>query len=221
MPTAMVYLRQPNLQKALAAINSLIAEEPNNPYFYEVRGPDLYEHGQAGAGHSRLPEVGGLAPAGAAAETGTGHRPACHRGSRAWRSPRLPTSRRRSWSRMTTSSPGTRPRRPTARSRMSRWPISPPPKLWYNVGDMRKALVFATRARGKLPQGSADWQRAGDIIGAAAPLAAQQTGMKMRARFCRHAGGRRWRRRRSRSPSSLSWRRTGWCRSTTGRCRPI
>ena len=34
----MVYLRQPNLQKALAAANSLIAEEPNNPYFYEVRG---------------------------------------------------------------------------------------------------------------------------------------------------------------------------------------
>jgi hypothetical protein len=35
-------------------------------------------------------------------------------------------------------------------------------------------MVFATRARGKLPQGTPDWQRAGDIIGAAAPLAAQQ-----------------------------------------------
>ena len=34
----MVYLRQPNLQKALAETNSLITEEPNNPYFYEVRG---------------------------------------------------------------------------------------------------------------------------------------------------------------------------------------
>ena len=33
----------------------------------------------------------------------------------------------------------------------------------------KKALVFATRARGKLPQGSADWQRANDILGAAAP----------------------------------------------------
>ena len=49
-------------------------------------------------------------------------------------------------------------------------------ELWYNVGDMRKALVFATRARGKLPQGTPDWQRANDIIGAAAPLAAQQRG---------------------------------------------
>src|ERR1041384_4930493 len=35
---AMVYMRQPNFQKALAAINSLIAEEPENPYFYEARG---------------------------------------------------------------------------------------------------------------------------------------------------------------------------------------
>ena len=35
---AMVYMRQPNFQKALAAINSLIVEEPNNPYFYEARG---------------------------------------------------------------------------------------------------------------------------------------------------------------------------------------
>jgi predicted Zn-dependent protease len=49
-------------------------------------------------------------------------------------------------------------------------------ELWYNAGDMRKALIFATRAHGKLPQGSSDWQRAGDIIGAAAPLAAQQRG---------------------------------------------
>ena len=47
---------------------------------------------------------------------------------------------------------------------------------WYNIGDMRKALVFATRARGKLPQGTADWERAQDIIGASAALARQQRG---------------------------------------------
>ena len=41
-------------------------------------------------------------------------------------------------------------------------------ELWYNVGDMRKAIVFATRARGKLSQGGVDWQRANDILGAAA-----------------------------------------------------
>ena len=49
-------------------------------------------------------------------------------------------------------------------------------ELWYNAGDMRKALVFATRARGKLLQGGPDWERAGDIIGAAGPIAKQQRG---------------------------------------------
>jgi len=33
-------------------------------------------------------------------------------------------------------------------------------ELWFSVGDMKMAVVFANRARGKLPQGSADWQRA-------------------------------------------------------------
>jgi predicted Zn-dependent protease len=49
-------------------------------------------------------------------------------------------------------------------------------ELWYNAGDMRRALVFAMRARGKLPQGGMDWERAQDIIGAAGPLAQQQRG---------------------------------------------
>ena len=49
-------------------------------------------------------------------------------------------------------------------------------ELWYNVGDMKKAIVFATRARGKLTQGTADWQRANDILGAAAAQAQQQRG---------------------------------------------
>jgi predicted Zn-dependent protease len=41
---------------------------------------------------------------------------------------------------------------------------------------MRRALVFAMRARGKLPQGGMDWERAQDIIGAAGSLAQQQRG---------------------------------------------
>ena len=35
---AMVYMRTPDLPKALAEINSLIKEEPKNPFFYEVLG---------------------------------------------------------------------------------------------------------------------------------------------------------------------------------------
>jgi len=35
---AMAYFRQPDMQKALAEISSLVAEEPNNPYFLEMLG---------------------------------------------------------------------------------------------------------------------------------------------------------------------------------------
>src|SRR6202000_1376266 len=35
---AMIYLRKPNLIGALNEISSLIKDEPNNPYFYEVLG---------------------------------------------------------------------------------------------------------------------------------------------------------------------------------------
>src|SRR5262249_19080230 len=49
-------------------------------------------------------------------------------------------------------------------------------ELWYNAGDMKKAMVFATRPRGKLTQGGPDWQRANDILGAAAAQAKEQRG---------------------------------------------
>ncbi len=35
---AMVYMRKPDMAKALATISSLIKDEPNNPFFYEVLG---------------------------------------------------------------------------------------------------------------------------------------------------------------------------------------
>src|SRR5262249_37068057 len=44
----------------------------------------------------------------------------------------------------------------------------------YAGGNYKQAFVFASRARRGLTQGSADWQRANDIIGAAPAQAAQQ-----------------------------------------------
>ena len=35
---AMIYMRKPELAKALSTTNSLIQDEPNNPFFYEVLG---------------------------------------------------------------------------------------------------------------------------------------------------------------------------------------
>ena len=43
---AVAYYRIPNLQKALPAIDGLIAEEPKNPYFHELKGQMLFESGK-------------------------------------------------------------------------------------------------------------------------------------------------------------------------------
>jgi predicted Zn-dependent protease len=43
---AIAYYRIPNLGKALPLIDGLIAERPNDPYFYELKGQMLYENGR-------------------------------------------------------------------------------------------------------------------------------------------------------------------------------
>jgi predicted Zn-dependent protease len=172
---AMAYLRQPNLQKSLATIDSLIAEEPNNPYFYEVRG-QIYmssaKPAQAIPDYQKSVELRPRAPqlllALATAQLATDNpalaQPAL---SNLKRADLIENDDMFTWFETA-----------QAYSTLNNQPMADlsTAELWYNVGDMRKALVFATRARGKLPQGSSDWQRAGDIIGASAPLAAQQRG---------------------------------------------
>jgi predicted Zn-dependent protease len=172
---SMIYLRQPNLQKALATIDGLIAEEPNNPYFYEVRGQihmsmarplqAIPDYQKSVSLRPRAPQLlVALATAQLATENNAMAQPALQNLKTALL---VEDDDPTSWFEAA-----------QAYSMLNNEPMAnlATAELWYNVGDMRKAVVFATRARGKLPQGGADWQRASDIIGAAAPLAAQQRG---------------------------------------------
>ena len=43
---AIAYYRVPNIDKALVEIDSLLAEKPNDPYFRELKGQMLLEHGR-------------------------------------------------------------------------------------------------------------------------------------------------------------------------------
>lgn len=43
---AFAYYRKPDLQKALSLIDGLISEYPEDPYFHELRGQMLFEHGK-------------------------------------------------------------------------------------------------------------------------------------------------------------------------------
>lgn len=69
---SLAYMRMPNFQKALAEIDSLIAEEPQQSLFLRSAGPDQCQHGQARFGHSRLSEGGAAAPRRAPTAPGAG-----------------------------------------------------------------------------------------------------------------------------------------------------
>jgi len=170
---AMVYLRQPNLQKALSSINGLIAEEPSNPYFYEARGQiymSMAKPAQAIPDYQKSvslrPQAPQLRLALATAELATEDANLAQPALANLKAAIL----------VEDDDVFTWYETAQAYSMLKNEPMAnlSTAELWYNAGDMCKAVVFGTRARGKLPQGSADWQRAGDIIGAAAPLAAQQ-----------------------------------------------
>jgi predicted Zn-dependent protease len=162
---AMAYLRQPNLQKALASINSLIAEEPNNPYFYEARGQiymSMAKPGQAIPDYQKSVSLRPRAPqlrlALATSQLAT-EQPALA-------APALANLKAASL--VEDDDVFTWYETAQAYSMLNNEPMAnlATAELWYNAGDCKKALVFATRARGKLPQGGPDWQRANDILGA-------------------------------------------------------
>jgi predicted Zn-dependent protease len=169
----MVYLRQPNLKQALVEINSLIAEEPNNPYFYEVRGQiymGMAKPAQAIPDYQKSVDLRPNAPqlrlALATAQLATENAALANPALQNLKAAVLRDSEDMfTWYETA-----------KAYSMLKNDPMADlsTAELWYNAGDMRKAFVFASRARSKLPQGGPDWERAADIVGAAGPLAAQQ-----------------------------------------------
>jgi len=171
----MIYMRQPNFQKAIATATGLIAEEPNNPYFYEVRGQlymSMAKPGQAIADYQKSVDLRPRAPqlrlALASAQLATENKALAADALKNLKAATLVEDDDISTWYQTAQAYSMLDNEPMANLSTA--------ELWYNAGDMRKALVFAMRARGKLPQGGADWQRAQDIIGAAGPLAKEQRG---------------------------------------------
>lgn len=172
---AFVYMRQPDFQKALAEISSLIQEEPNNPYFYEVRGQIQVSMAKPALALPDLQKAVSLRPGApqlrlmlAGAQLATEDQALAAEALKNLKAALL----------VENDDIFTWYQTAQAYSAVKNVPMADlsTAELWYNAGDMRRALVFAMRARGKLPQGSADWERAQDIIGAAGPLAQQQRG---------------------------------------------
>ncbi len=179
---AMAYMRKPDLAKALTEINSLIQDEPNNPFFYEVLGqihvsmahPELgipaYQKSvdlRPGAPQLRL----GLATAQLATDN-VAMAPAALQNLKAA-------------SLAENDDVFTWYETAQAYSLMKNEPMADlsTAEAYYNGGSMKQAVVFASRARRDLTQGTPDWQRANDIVGAAASQAASKDRRKRTRRM--------------------------------------
>ncbi len=169
----MAYLRKPDLQKALAETNSLIKDEPNNPYFYEVLGQiylSMARPQEAIAAYQKSVNLKPAAPqlrlALATAELAT-------------ESPALAPaalSNLKAASLVENDDVFTWYQTAQAYSLMKNEAMAnlSSAEAYYNGGAMVQAVVFATRARRDLTQGTPDWERANDIVSAATPQALEQ-----------------------------------------------
>jgi len=168
----MAYFRKPDLKKALGEANSLIAEEPNNPYFQEILGQIYVEMSQPekGVGPYQksvdlLPDAPLLRISLAAAQLATENpklaQPALENLQIALQQE---DDNSFGWYEMA-----------EAYSRMNNEPMADlsTAERYYADGAMQPAAVFAMRAEMKLPKGSPDWQRATDIVSVAGPQGRQ------------------------------------------------
>ena len=170
---SMAYLRKPDLPKALAEINSLIKDEPNNPYFYEVLGQinlSMARAADAIPAYQKAVNLKPMAPqlrlALATAQLATENATLAAAALQNLKAANL----------VENDDVFTWYETAQAYSLMKNEPMAnlATAEAYYNGGSMMQAVVFATRARRDLTQGSADWQQANDIVSAATPLAAQQ-----------------------------------------------
>jgi predicted Zn-dependent protease len=174
---AMIYMRKPDLQKALAEINSLIAEEPNNPYFYEVLGQIHVMMAKPRLGIPAYQMAVKLKPTAPQLRNGL---------ATALLATDDPALAQDAISNLKASvlaeddDPFAWYEMAQAYALLKNQPMADlaSAESNYNAANMRQAFLFASRARRSLPQGSVDWQRANDIIGAAGPAAAQQQGRR-------------------------------------------
>jgi len=170
---AMAYSRKPDLPKALAEINSLIRDEPNNPYFYEVLGQIYVSMAKPELGvvaYQRcvdlMPDAPQLRVALGAAQLAT-EKPALAK-------PALDNLKIAL--QQENDDPFAWYEAAQGYSMLGNEPMADlaTAERYYAVGAMAPAAQFATRARHGLAQGSPDWQRANDIVAIAVPAARQQ-----------------------------------------------
>lgn len=160
---AIAFYRQPDLKRATEMIDALIADEPDNPYFYELKGQMLLESGRVAESIAPYQKAVDLAPDEPLLETALAkaqlesNNPSLvepaheHLESAVRREPTLSSA----WRLLT-----------VAYSRLNKPGETALAQAEYSLllGEREQAKALAERAMTILPRGSPGWLRAQDIV---------------------------------------------------------
>ena len=162
---AVAAFRQRLLVDALALMDGLIAEEPANPYFYELRGQMLYETGDVAAALPSYRRAVGLLPEQPLLRAALARALLKLDAADAWREAlhHLDVARRREG-----DDPVTWNLLGEAHGKLGETALSDVARaeMHYLRGEPRAARRFAERALENLRRGSPEWLRADDIVAA-------------------------------------------------------
>jgi predicted Zn-dependent protease len=165
---AIAYFQKPELKSALFEIDSLIKDEPKNPYFYEVQGQIYVSMGQPEKGVGPYQKAVNAEPDApllrvllASAQLAT-ENPALAKPALDNLKVALQVENDDTFTWYETAQ---------AYSALGNQPMADlsTAELYYNAGAMSRAAFFARRAAGNLSEGTPDWQRANDIVSVAGP----------------------------------------------------
>jgi len=160
---AIAWYRDGQTEKALSAVDVLIAEEPENPYYWELKGQILFEEGRAAdavGAHQRSVELKPDAPllrvnlGHALVESGDPAR-LDQAVDQLKRAAALEHDNTMAW-RLLAQAYASQGKEGEARLASA--------EMYFAGGSERQAAQFAMRARDMLPKGSAEWTRATDIV---------------------------------------------------------
>jgi predicted Zn-dependent protease len=159
----MIYLRKPDLARALSTTNGLIADEPNNPFFYEVLGQIYVSMAKPVLAVPAYQKAVDLRPNAPQLRLGLAV------ALLATEDPRLAGAalqNLKAASLIENDDVFTWYETAQAYSMLKNEPMAnlSTAEAYYSAGSVRQAGIFALRARRGLDQGTPDWERANDIV---------------------------------------------------------
>jgi predicted Zn-dependent protease len=160
---AMAYFRQPDMTKALAEIEGLLAEEPENPYFLEMFGQIKVEMGKIEEGIPPYQKAVQILPDAPLIRVALG---AALLGSEKPDNVQLARQELETSLNQDSDNPFGWYELAEAYNRMGLMGKAQlaTAERYFGTGEYPLAMQFATRAQQQLQRGSRDWQRANDIM---------------------------------------------------------